>query len=550
MPRILKFFSRISIRLLTFNILLVILPLSAFLFLDTYERQLLAAQEESMVQQGRLLSIALSEAGPLGAERAEALLRRLQGRTLSRLRVVDRDGTLVADSSVLFGTGEVSSGHGEDVGGSNPEPADVDSAAAVRMEESEEAADATGEVSRDWLYVLFTDAIKFFRDLTGAPRPELEYADYYTKDKPLMGPEIKAALEGRYGATTRYSIGEQRRSIIMYSAIPVTSGTKVVGAVLVSQSTYRILVDLYEVRMATLRIFLFCFILAVVLSLFLSSTIGRPLRKLRNEAEAVLDTRGRLMRPFRHTTRPDEIGDLGRALTRLTERLAAHIRFIEAFAADLSHEFKNPLASIRSAAEIALDASSQAERRKFLSMVSQDVARMERLLSGAREITQLDVSMATEPLAEVDLGRLLEHIASGARLREEAVVIEYRPPEKEVIVSGREERLAQVFENLLDNAVSFSPRGETVRIALAAVDHQAVVTVSDRGPGIPEAHQEKIFERFFTFRPAAGRTSVHTGLGLSIVKVIVEGYNGRVTVLNGEEAGAIFEVRLPQKMKL
>jgi two-component system sensor histidine kinase ChvG len=377
------------------------------------------------------------------------------------------------------------------------------------------------------------------------PKPDLASADFYSKDKPLMGPEIKAALGGRYGATTRYSIGEQRQSIIIYSAIPVRSREKVVGVVLVSQSTYRLLLDLYEVRMGTIKVFLICIVLAVVLTLFLSSTIGRPLRRLRNEAEALLDTRGRLMRPFRPTRRLDEIGDLGRTLHELTERLEAHIQFIESFAADLSHEFKNPLASIRSAAEIALEAGDKKERVKFLDMVIRDVARMERLLTGTREITQLDVSLAKEPREEVKLGPLVEHILAGARLREKDLVFELQAPEKPVSVAGREERLAQVLENVLDNAIGFSPERGVIRLTLAAIDRQAVVRIEDEGPGIPDEHREKIFSRFFTFRPASAHHSLHTGLGLSIVKVIVQGYGGTVFARNRETGGACFEITLP-----
>jgi two-component system sensor histidine kinase ChvG len=512
MSRLKIFLSRISFRLLAFNVLLVILPWAGFLFLDTYEKQLLAAQEESMVQQGRLLSAALAEQGPLDQAKVTAILTRLRGRTVARLRVVDREGRLLADSSVL------------------PGGDDKDAAAADKTRLAGAADGQAGEAGEpgDWLYGLFTGIARAFRDLTGMPKPDLASADYYSKDKPLMGPEIKAALEGRYGATARYSIGEQRQSIIIYSAIPIRAAGRVVGVILVSQSTYRLLLDLYEVRMGTLKVFLFCIVLAVVLSLFLSSTIGRPLRRLRNEAEAVLDKRGRLLRPFRPTKRLDE-----------------HIQFIESFAADLSHEFKNPLAAIRSAAEIALEAGEKKERSKFLDMAIRDVARMERLLTGAREITRLDVGLAKEPREEVKLAPLIEHIVAGASLREKSLDFRFAPPEKPVSVSGREERLAQVLENVLDNACGFSPERGRIDIILSAADGHAVITVADQGPGIPEEHRDKIFSRFFTFRPGPGNNSLHTGLGLSIVKVIVQGYDGTVTARNGDGGGAFFEIRLP-----
>jgi two-component system sensor histidine kinase ChvG len=531
--RLKVFLSRISFRLLAFNIFLVFLPLAGFLFLDTYEKQLLTSQEESMVQQGRLLSIALAEQGTLDKDKAAALLTRLKGRTVSRLRIVNRSGELLADSSVLF----EAEAKEQPAAAEDTSPRETDSSARARAQ--------TGGDSTDWLYDVFSGIARFFRDLTGAPKPELGTADFYSKDKPLLGPEIKAALDGRYGATTRYSIGEQRRSIIIYSALPVPSGGEIVGVVLVSQSTYRILLDLYEVRMATLRMFLFCLVLAVVLSLFLGSTIGRPLRRLRNEAEAVLDIRGRLARPFRPTRRLDEIGDLGRALHVLTERLDTHIQFIESFAQDLSHEFKNPLASIRSAAEVALEAGTKEERIKFLDMVIKDVARMERLLVGAREISRLDVNIAKEPRDEVKVAPLLEHIVVGCGLRDDAVEFRLHSDRQDISVLAREERLAQVFENVLENAAGFSPPESVIEITAGIEERQAVVRIMDQGPGIPEEHQERIFERFFTFRPENGRSSIHTGLGLSIVKVIVAGYDGTVTAGNREGKGAWFEIRLP-----
>jgi two-component system, OmpR family, sensor histidine kinase ChvG len=530
--RVKVFLSRISFRLLAFNVIIVFLPLAGFLFLDTYEKQLLASQEESMVQQGRLLSIALADQGPLTEKKAIALLTRLKGRTVSRLRIVDREGALLADSSVLFGSDDKDKLDG----GRDAAPGDDELAVA--------AAPADG-ASSDWLYLTATGIARFFRDLTGAPKPELGTADFYTKDKPLLGPEIRAAFEGRYGATTRYSIGEQRRSIIIYSAIPVPNRGEIIGAVLVSQSTYRLLLNLYEVRMGTLRVFLFCLVFAVVLSLFLASTIGRPLRRLRNEAEAVLDTRGRLARPLRPPRRLDEIGDLGRTLQVLTERIDSHIQFIESFAADLSHEFKNPLASIRAAAEVAQEAGTKEERLRFFDMVVRDVARMERLLTGARDLSRLDVSIAQEPRDEVRLGPLLEHILTGARLRTRGIDFCFAGPEKPVAVAGREERLAQVFENVLDNASGFTPAGGVVEVELVMVDHHAVVRIADEGPGIPEEHKDRIFERFFTFRPGNGPESIHTGLGLSIVRVIVSGYGGSVTAGNRDGRGAWFEIRLP-----
>jgi two-component system sensor histidine kinase ChvG len=520
--KLIRFFSRIVWRLLAFNLLLVIVPVSAVFYLDVYEKQLLKAQEDDMVQQGRILAASLADQGFLNQDTAQNLLKKLQGRMKSRLRIVDREGNLLADSSALLPKNEISTPANEDY-----------------FSKEENTQEQPG-----WVYDLFLIPIRIFRELYGPPKPELESADYYTYDKPLLGPEIQAALEGRYGATTRYAIGGQQ-SIILYSAIPIRSFKMVVGVVLVSQSTYRILLDLYEVRLGIIRIFLYSILAAVLLSIILSRTIGRPLYKLKQEAEDVLDRRGRLTRHFKQTKRRDEIGDLSRSLTSLTQRLEQHIMFIESFAADISHEFKNPLASIRSATEIALETDNKQERIKFLRMIQKDVARMERLLSGAREITKIDASLAQESNEPVELNTLCRHVVEAFRLRHKNIVFKIQIPEGSVTVPASPERVAQVFENVLDNAISFSQESGTVELSLKRYDGNALIRIGDNGPGVPDEHREKIFERFFSFRQKNHGENHHTGLGLSIVKVIVERYGGRISVYNKPEGGACFEITLP-----
>jgi two-component system sensor histidine kinase ChvG len=321
--------------------------------------------------------------------------------------------------------------------------------------------------------------------------------------------------------------------------------------VVVSQSTFRILSALYEVRLGIFKVFLASVAAAVVLTLLVSTTIARPLQKLRDEANALLDRRGRLRGRFRGSRRQDEIGDLARALEELTRRLEAHLAFIESFASDVSHEFKNPLASIRTATELLAEVEDPADRQRFLAMVQREVARMEGLLSGVREITEIDAQLETEKTGRVALDTLLREVVEGRCLRaDNRVKINVDAPLEPVFVRASPERLTQVFENLLDNAASFSPEGGIVDVRVTRQDGAGVVTVDDRGPGIPEANLERIFDRFFRYRPdepAGGNSSKagHTGLGLAIVKAIVDGYGGSISARNRPEGGARFEVRLP-----
>jgi two-component system sensor histidine kinase ChvG len=514
-----RFPSRISVRLLLFNLLLVFLPVAGFLYLGVFEKQLLEDQERSMVQQGRLLAAALGKQQPLAAAGAGNLLKQLDSRTEARLRIFDSGGVLLADSSRL---GPKAS---EDVYAPSPVKARDNllykgAAAAYR------------------LWKRLQEDASSFRSRSGPPA------------EPYPGAVVRAALAGRYGATVRRTGGEAwRPSLTLFSAIPVRDGGTVVGAVLVSQSTVRILGELDQVRLDVSKVFLGSVAVAAVLSLLLAGTIARPLRRLRDEANDLLDRRGRLRGRFQGSSRSDEIGDLARSLEQLTARLADHQTALEAFASDVSHELKNPLASIRSATELLADVDDPADRERFLGLVQREVARMERLLNGVREIGEIDARLEAEAPERVDLEALLREAVEGFRRRADnggGVEIELASPGAPVPVRARAERLLQVFENLLDNARSFSPAGGRVTVTLASRNGAAAVRIDDQGPGIPDSHHDRIFDRFFTWRPEEPNArNGHTGLGLAIVKAIVEGYGGTVTAVNRREGGARFEVRLP-----
>jgi len=513
--------SRISIRLLLFNVLLVLLPVAGFLYLGVFEDQLLRDQEGSMVQQGRLLAAALGGQGRLNPAAAEGLLRRLDRRTESRLRIFGGEGGLLADSSRLG-------------------PRRTGSAASSYPS-------VEGSPRENLLYRAAAGLYRLYRDVRGRPASRIPVSP-----EPYPTRTVRAALAGRYGAAIRPTGGETwRPSLTLHSAIPIRSGGEVVGAVLVSQSTVRILRELDEVRLDIFKVFLVSVAIAAVLSLLLAGTITHPVRRLRDEANALLDRRGRLRGRFGGSRRTDEIGDLARALERLTARLEAHQHALEAFASDVSHELKNPLASIRSATELLAEIEEPADRERFVALVQREVARMERLLSGVREIGEIDARLETEDAVAVDAEALLREVVDGVRRRaDDGIEMVLVSPGNPLPVRASAERLTQVFENLLDNARGFSPAGGTVTVSLEARNGAVHIRVDDEGPGTPEDHMGRIFDRFFTYRPGEsgardGRNG-HTGLGLAIVKAIVEGYGGTITAGNRPEGGARFEVRLPR----
>jgi two-component system sensor histidine kinase ChvG len=543
MKKIFRFFSRITVRLLCFNVLIVFLPVAGFLYLDTYEKQLVKSLEDSMAQQGRLVSSALSDQPNKEAfskerlgEASNKIIANLMKHTESRLRIIDKRGKLIADSSVGYGD--------EDEANTANEYTDR---TLNRIENSDSKSTAgkpkKKEARENLLYRIASYPIALYRRYFLPPQPGTEplVAD---STGVIRGPEVQNALLGRYGATTRISSGGQR-SVTLYSAVPIRYGDSVVGAVVVSQSTYRILKDLYELRLAIFRIFIGSVIAATALSLFLSFTIGRPLKKLKLEAEAIVDQRGRMKRPFRSVKWHDEIGDLSRSLVKLTEQIESHISFIESFAGDISHEFKNPLASIRSSAELALSVHNRNEKDLFLSKILDDIIRMERLLTGVREISRIDAQLADEESDLIDLSVLLRNIATACEQRQTGCTLSLDLRVPGVAMRASHYRLTEVFENLIDNAVSFSKPDSPILIALSLDNRIFRISVRDRGPGIPPEHLDKIFTRFFTYRPDGKKKKEHMGLGLSIVKAIVEGYGGTVSAANRPDGGAEFIVEFP-----
>ncbi|MCU1349216.1 MAG: Signal transduction histidine kinase [Acidobacteria bacterium] len=508
-----RFLSPIAVRLLLFNVLLVFLPAAGLFSLRAVEQQLLDLQERSMVQQARLVAAALSADPELGPAAAVGVVKRLKGRSESRIRVVDRTATVIADSAVR--------------GNAAPEIEDGYSANA----QSKQSRDRVLYRAGAWVWRVFNAG----RGL-GEPRPSEATR---SEDEPTSRDVVRRALDGRYGATLRRSAGQ--RSLTIYSAVPIRQGGdgSVTGAVMVSQSTSRILRALWRVRLNLVQVFALSLAVAVVLSLLVSATIARPLIRLRNEADDLLDHRGRLRRTFRGSRRTDEIGDLTRALERLTARLERHLVFVESFSADVSHEFKNPLAAIRSAAELLPQTEDPAEREQLAGVIDTEVARLGRLLHGVREVSKVDAAVDTEAAKPVDVRSILTGLA-GERPPVEVVV-----PAHPVLVTAAEDRLVQALRNVVENASSFSPPGGRIRASLVQQNGVAVVSVDDEGPGIPPEHLERIFDRFFSFRPASPARGDHDGLGLAIARAIVDAYGGTITASNRSPRGARIEIRLP-----
>lgn len=504
---------------MAFNILVLSLPMISILYLDTYEGQLLRAQENSMIQQGRVLSAALT--GRL--DEAPVIIDNLNRRVDSRIRIVDAGGQLIADTSLA----EV-----------------VESSPPVLKSWSREY-ETTVSAEETLLYRIAVYPINTLGKLLFPPSPDLGSGEFYSGKKVLDGQEVQAALSGRYGAATRLSSGGQR-SINLYSAIPVwESGAEevVAGAVLVSRSTYQILSYLYELRLDIIRIFLIFLVLSALLSFFLAMDITIPVVKLKNEAGEILDKSGNFRNHFTGFRRGDEIGELSRSLTRLSCDLENKMDFIDKFTSDVLHELKNPLATIRGSAELALRSGDEPE--DLLRTILEEEQRMERLLVELREISSLENLFENERKETVNLPEILPVILSRYPHKQypEVAVKFTDNTAGSCAVTINIDRLVQAVTNPVDNALSFSPSGGIVNIGLHQRYDEILIEIDDDGPGIESGMEERIFERFYSDRDDEIRKS-HSGLGLSIVKSIITYYGGSCGIGNREGGGCRFTIVL------
>lgn len=551
-------------RILGVNALLVFLPVAAFLSLDTYERSLLSALEDSLVQQGRFLAAWLGE-GEITTSRAEAVLASLERRHTARLRILDAAGNLLADSSVLAGGARAEASGFEGGTGAYRDPGPVsdsraapDSASGAAPEEPAPRPESPSAES-SWIYRLLSGPVRLWRRYLSPPSEPLASADFYAgKRNFLEGAEVRAALEGRYGAATRISAGGQV-SVTLYSALPAADPAgRIRGAVLASQSTYRILAGLYRLRLDVGRIFLASLAAASTLSLLLWLTISRPLKRLGAQARAALSLRGLAEGHFGPVAVSDEIGDLAGALREFSARLGERLSWAEDFASDLSHEIRNPLASIRAAAELIPDAGA-AELRDLAGRIARDADRAARIVGGLRELSRIEGGEDGAGPADVlavarncaryreTAGSESPAVSTEAAAEDPIITVEDEPDAGLPKARISPDRLALALGALLDNAVSFSPPGAEVLIRADRVrearGEMILLSVLDRGPGIPPEHRDRIFDRFFSYRP--GSDPSHQGLGLALVRGIALRAGGRIEAADRPGGGSVFTLVLP-----
>jgi two-component system sensor histidine kinase ChvG len=369
--------------------------------------------------------------------------------------------------------------------------------------------------------------------------------------------EVQQALDGRKASMVRIN---DRGEVIVSVSVPVQRFRAVHGALMLSTQGDDIDQLVTAERLAILKVFGIASGVMILLSLLLASTIAGPMRRLADSAERVRRRfQTRVVIPD-FTRRRDENGQVSGALRDMTNALYSRIEAIEMFAADVAHELKNPLTSLRSAVETLPLARNETSRARLLEVIEHDVKRLDRLISDISDASRLDAELQRQDAIPVDLRRLLTTLTSVAnetKLGHDVAVqtrFEGRSSNDSFAVNGHDSRLGQVISNLLSNAQSFSEPGNKVRLTCRRVRSEIEIVVDDDGPGIREDALERIFERFYTDRPHQG-FGQNSGLGLSISKQIVDAHGGRIWAENRPGpvdadgaptvAGARFVVRLP-----
>ena len=533
--------SPLARRILAVNLVALIILVGGAMVLGRYQDRMIQTGLAALHTEARIFAGALGEGAVAGAgeglrldgDLARRMVRRLVEPTEARTRLYDSEGRLVVDSREAPG----------------------EAGAAKAADDDGDKADLPPP-SR-WL---LHDLERLYEVLAGTypRRDELPVFEDDGAAAPAgRASELSLALAGEGGATPRTTRGG---ALVLTAAMPVRHGQRVVGALLLTESGAGIEAAVQSVRVDILHGFGVALLVTVLLSLYLASTIVGPVRRLALAADRVRRGHGRHREIPDLTARGDEIGDLSLALREMTAALWARMDAIEHFAADVAHEIKNPLSSLRSAVETVARLKDPEKQRPLMAIIEDDVKRLDRLISDISSASRLDAELSRAEAEPVDiramLGMLVEiHAATAATATAAATaageaggarLVAHLAEGDDLTVAGVEGRLVQVFQNLIANAVSFSPPGGVVTLAARRDGAVVEVTVADQGPGIPEGKLEAIFDRFYTERPAGEKFGTHSGLGLSISKQIIDAHHGVITAANRAGGpGSLFSVRLP-----
>ncbi|MEP0453630.1 MAG: sensor histidine kinase [Roseibium sp.] len=553
------FLSSLTRRIVAINLVGLVALVIGILYLNQFRAGLIDARVQSLLTQGEIISGAIAasatvdtgaitvdperllqlQAGesiapggddldtldfPVNPERVGPVLRRLISPTKTRARIYDPEGILILDSRHLYSSAQI-----------------------LRFDLPPPTAEEEGMLSTLWQSMklwLRRGDLPVYQELGGGDGRAY--------------PEVEAALAGSPASVVRVS---QRGELIVSVAVPIQRFRAVLGTLLLSTQGGDIDAIVRAERIAIMRVFLVAATVTTLLSILLAGTIAGPVRRLAAAAERVRKGSTSRQEIPEFADRQDEIGHLARAFRDMTNALYNKIDAIEQFAADVAHELKNPLTSLRSAVETLPLAKNERSRERLLEVIQHDVRRLDRLISDISDASRLDAELARAQAEPIDLAVLLRNIAEATNQRadddsaEILLTISDAPGNKTYQVLGHDIRLGQVFSNLLDNARSFSAADGTVQISLSRQGKDILVVVDDDGPGIRAENTDRIFERFYTDRPDGEGFGNNSGLGLSISRQIIEAHGGHIQAENRQETdvesgetrvvGARFKIEFP-----
>jgi two-component system, OmpR family, sensor histidine kinase ChvG len=532
-----RWVSPLMRRILLVNALPLALLVATLLYLDQYQNGLLEAEVGALREQARIYAGALGESAvsnpdsdnpQLAPDLARPLLRRLTESTPNAdAKLYTPDGQVVADSRVQDGQG-------------GP-------VRAAPLPPVESRGPLFGWVG--WIYDSVMSLMPHQSSVQLVevhPGPGIEW-------QPDVKQELRMDSSNQSREMAPYIRRTEDGRLLVTVAEPVQRNRHTVGIVLLTRDAFEVDNSLMQVRVSILALFALALVLTVMLSWYLSLTIARPILHLAGAALGMREGQGRTGAvPARLLARRDEIGTLAQALNSSATALWARMDAIERFAADVAHEIKNPLSSIRSAIETLLRVEDPGQQKRLLAIIAEDVSRLDRLISDISDASRVDAELSRMASEKVDLAPILSTLAEihDATRKEGEPRMVLEAPVEGLVVKAVESRLVQVLRNLIGNANSFSPASGIICLRAHQAGPWIEVAVEDEGPGIPEGKLEHIFDRFYSERPVGEQFGQHSGLGLSISRQIVEALKGRIAAENrrnkaGEVMGARFVVRLP-----
>lgn len=516
----------LATRIILINAFAMMLMVGGLFYFGRYMDRLMEDEVQQLLRQAGMIAATLDETAiedtatghELRVEITQQAVRRMSETSDARAQVFAPNTLVVADSRLLRSRGQY-----------------------VQLESLSAPAGKPqglfGHIASmlDWLAML----MPYGRSLP----------DYKDSALPALDqmPDVEKALRGE-PSWTLWSSADH--SLVLTAAMPIKHDGEIAGAVMLSRSSGDIANTLRTLRVELLQNFGMMLGVSLLLSLYMAQTIARPLRRLARSARRAQAITSGLPEIPDYSDRGDEIGELSIALGAMTKALWERLDATERFAADVAHEVKNPLSSMKSALETLERIKDEKQREKLISILSEDVTRLDRLISDISSASRLEAELSRTPPESFNFVELVSALVT-SRIQS-GTPLDLKVKSSRLMVRGIPGRLVQVIENLVGNALSFSPKGAKVTLRLEGTVDRVIMSVEDGGPGVPPGKEAKIFERFYSERPEGEAFGTHSGLGLSISRQIVEGHGGRIYAENRRNAadeiiGARFVVELPRQ---